>query len=96
MKYAGNATVIASEEVGERSPRTRLKPVRFPLLRLLALDGSFTPSMANMARPTRPSRLRSQRTWAKSRSAPAPNPETKAARVAKWGAVSPHRATKVR
>lgn len=60
-----------------------------PLLRLSALLGSFTPSIANICRPISPSRSQASRTWVKIGDTSSPSSLTNAAIVVKRGALSP-------
>lgn len=68
---------------------------RLPLWRLLALPGSFTPSMANISRPIRPWASQIKSTCWNTAAMGSARRETKRATVVKCGASCPHRAMKV-
>jgi hypothetical protein len=66
-----------------------------PLLALLALLGSLTPSMANISRPMSPMAVADEQDFLEQRPDLAPRVLTKAAKVVKCGALSPESAMKV-
>jgi len=81
---------VASSFVAWRS-----KSARVPLCPFDALLGRFTPSMANISRPMRPSASQIATTAAKTRAMPAPSVLRKWAIVVKCGAVPPESAMNV-
>ena len=74
-----------------------MKSARVPLRCLLALEGSLTPSMANISRPIRPCASHTSSTCLKTWPIRSPRPLMKAAMrvVVKWGQLSPLRAMKM-
>jgi hypothetical protein len=67
----------------------RWKSARVPLRLLLALEGSLTPSMANISRPMSPMRSQMSRISLNSGPISPSRVLTKAAKVVKCGALSP-------